>query len=65
MVNKLISIFTCRIQSGENIQTRYVFNPNSSIVLELEFQNIHTDCTDTQECQGFDPDPVQGNDSRC
>ena len=28
-----------------------ISNENSSIVIELEFQIQHTDCTDTQECQ--------------
>ena len=43
--------FTCRIQSGETFKENMYLNPNSSIVLELEFQIQHTDCTDTQECQ--------------
>ena len=43
--------FTCRIQSGETFKDNMYLSSNSSIVIELEFQIQHTDCTDTQECQ--------------
>ncbi len=43
--------YTCRIQSGETFKENMYLNENSSIVIELEFQIQHTDCTDTQECQ--------------
>ena len=43
--------FTCRIQSGETFKENMYLDANSSIVIELEFQIQHTDCSDTQECQ--------------